>query len=422
MTKNFKKLVNFFGTILSSSSKTIDVYSEAELEIISQAQILLDAKLYEKYFILVKNGYRIPEVQQKQISKAFIEDLEGDLQSGLCYLFDKPDYPPKLNTFLSYGYEPNEKDIFFILTNEVYHIYNENCLTLSQKQLSQLKQQYTGQLLLEQIDKNLSEPMIYFKKLNDYLKNALNDKNLTEQLLSHWQQSLFTHLDKYDSDSSKEKNFNLCFDIMIDKWIQNGNVNAQKLIDLEEQLNKKLVKFKKRKAISYFDEQDIEKAVNIVEKIQLSIKLLQQPDFNHLLDKTKQVYGNQAFEIKKDNLNQYNESIKILPKEVLDKVIAIKDSCFELEKHKESLNLEQQVALKNVVEKSLPTILEQYFNIPKQFRDKALKDEKTPLDYVNNSLDNLIDYLSTFHQAVAETYVQKLAVSEKYTKKLTLNN
>lgn len=431
MIKQFKQLIQFFTARLTSANDLVQTpYSQAQLEIISQAQTLLDAKIYDQYFLLVKNGYIIPPEQQKQLSNLFTSDITHYVQGGLSsYLSydDKNEHLPKafFNKLLDYGYQPNEEDIVCILMDEFYHIYNRNCLFVEGDKLNALKEKYKGVELEEQIEKNLRNSSPFFKKLNDTIKDKLSDAQFTEKLFISWQNHLLSHLDNFED--SPVKNFKLAFELMGNTWLAHGNLKIDTLETLNFNLDNRLKKLKKNnKIVTYFDEEDYKKVSNTVKEIQATltffINLINQPDFNQLLDKTRQAYSQGTIEIKKENINQYNENIKSLPTLTYEKINAIKDSCFELEKHKESLDLEQNVALKNIIEKSLPAILEQYFNVPTQFRDKVLKDDKTPLDYVNNSLDNLIDYLSNFHQTVAESYIQQLAVSEKYTKKLSLNH
>ena len=421
-----------FGYPNMERKRAEENYSPEELEIVRQASQLIDAKAYEQYFTLVKNGYQIPKIQKEALSQIFCAEFEETMKNHSTSSFfqgwnknrkeiEEDEYPYPFNKFLSYGYKLGAKDILTILGNSTFNIFHSGSLIVDKETKYQLEQKFSGKELEVQLEKKLKRPHPDIKRLINAIKNELDNSDSTMDMYTCWKHSLISQLKKKEVFSPEYTSI-YPWKAIHEKWVLHGNVNVEELTQLQNELKTLCSNFKKTDEYKYsysYDNMQTEMGM-LINMIQATINQLNKPNFLELLDKTRKIYASHSVEIKKEKIEQYNTHIQELPKETLDKISSIKQTCFNLEKHKDSLNLEQTFALKKIIEESLPTILEQYFNIPVELRDKVIKEDKKAIDYVNSSLDNLSTYLITFNESVAENYLQELAVTEKYTKKLSM--
>lgn len=424
MIKKIKQFIqsakNFSRVLLDHPDKNQLVYTQEEKEVISGAQNLISNKAYEQLFILVKNGYQMTKEQKKQLSIAFSENFNQELNnyySGSLYLKDKnQEYPFVFNQLLSYGYEITPFDVGTVFSNRSFSIACSDVFVPNTYTLARLESTCSKEELAKAKENALSEPRGDFRHIVEHIKTSLADDKFSLEVYQEWEKRII------DSFSQKKVDFHRVYGFfwhaLKDTWVKNGNLDANSLTQLHKKITHLLSSVSKD---SYGYDLFKKDTHELLDNIQGVINQLNMPNFFELLNKTKKTYSQHLIDIKKDNLIKFDDKVKNLPQETYQKFLLLQETCFNLEKHKDILNLEQTHSLKKIMEQSLPDILDTYFNIPQNMRNTILKDDKKAIDYVNNSLDNLQEHLLTFNHSLAENYLQDLVVAEKYTKKLSMH-
>lgn len=367
--------------MLEKQRKKEDILQKQAL--IVQVDQLLEAQLYDTVMMMMKSGYQL---DQKQFHIMTLE-LDTVLENHHMKIDEKLSV---LDKWLSKGWSLHENQAINLLFDDDFQkMYAKTLISGSKiKQYPFISEQISYYLSTEKFAQLYFESWKQRIELIEPIAANASIKSIVFTVREH-------HSYLFRSIKDMPSFLKVCqlYSSVLDKSASNffTKINPDYLSQEKEFINQLLH--------SYFPD-GVNKLINTTLNV-FTTERIEQNLVQQQKNTVNSMHG-QNVESLPAETNQLLEQIQSAYKYVLD--------------NKQSLSVEQNFDIENLIEKKIPEILNKYISMHPDYRDSfSNKDGKTAKDLMHSSLDNIKEYFNHLMQELNLDKMHSLSAMERYT-------
>ena len=391
---------------------------EKEQKIEKQAQLFLDANLYDLYLTMLDNGYT-PNKKQRTFFVEHVNDLIFQLKTNVDLSL--------IENYLEKGYHLSTSNSFFLLSQPNFQnkFFNKQLFDLSDNTTTS---QYPK--VFEQLKKNLN---------SQYFQEHLAIKFLSafESKAQHNQHKIHS----YTFDNNKQYTLNFQPVINIPVFLEYMPDIILPKISLEQfvafmsqwkgiSLNLKATlsntEVFAKHSIRINNNMRLPSNTTFYDTIDFALKSTVQEyyskDIQQLMNSTKAASSENYVEekmIKNTQILSTNYKVNNLPENTKEIFHDLQNLYNKLEKYRNDLTQEQVFLIDNLFEKRIPEALQKYLSIDIDYRQTMKnRDGKNAQDLMDESLLNFKNKLVQTLEDINQLKLSNLNVTKRYSKNI----
>lgn len=427
--------------VLATNNNSINL---TLIDTIHVANKLLEAHQYELYFEMVDEGYQPTKEQKKQIEKMMNALLSTSISTESL---------EKLNLFVEKGYCLGSEIVYKFLCRDYLDqnlldsdFFNEN---FTVKDLIEVKNK-TIEQIQENYDKIISEKHDNQIQTIDHIFENLNCSDVTPYMRINEQEKMISLLNKYPSliteirnkmfteefSEYASENLMKSFYIYGTYYVQ-AKSNLVAMINLLENAphiflrNTHVTQFltfisayktaltsdnNLLKNLKY--DQVLSNQINAT--FSYILKNFYKPQLDNNLNNVRNIFSEQSLDKKiVKQVHGTNYSVNNLPLQAKETIEVIKNLSIKLGEHSENISVDQQMTIKNILEKRVPEILQKYLSIDREYRT-SLKNSygKNAENLMQEALLNYKNKLDDLLKEVNENNLHNLSATQRYSQSI----